>query len=122
LNDTCFDTLTVRVADADGVLGRARARGLNLRRVDDHVIGISLDETTTPRILDQGATRSTSAKRTVHTPPTDHDDIAMAAPPHTSASGCSARTTRTQMLRYPSRLSDRDLGARPHMIRSARAR
>ena len=47
---TFFDTVTVRVPGAaDDVVARARAAGINLRRVDDDTVGIALDETTTPR-------------------------------------------------------------------------
>ena len=41
-----FDTVTVRVADADAVVADALARGVNLRRVDAGRVGISTDETT----------------------------------------------------------------------------
>ncbi|MGZ4675511.1 MAG: aminomethyl-transferring glycine dehydrogenase [Acidimicrobiia bacterium] len=48
LHDTWFDTLTVRVPGrADAVLTAARERGINLRRVDDDTVGVTLDETTT---------------------------------------------------------------------------
>ena len=42
--DSYFDTLTVRVDDADAVHERARAAGYNLRAVDQSRVGISLDE------------------------------------------------------------------------------
>lgn len=41
-----FDTLTVPVDDAAAVHDRAVAAGMNLRRIDDKTVGISLDETT----------------------------------------------------------------------------
>ena len=58
-NETFFDTLTVKVPGGDGaatggaaaVHERARARGINLREVDDRRIGISVDETTTPLVV-----------------------------------------------------------------------
>src|SRR4051794_24612760 len=40
-----FDTITVDVPDADAVLHAARARGINLRRIDDGAVAIALDET-----------------------------------------------------------------------------
>src|SRR5262249_14134707 len=43
-----FDTVSVEVADADAALARARALGINLRRIDDVTVGVTLDETTTP--------------------------------------------------------------------------
>ncbi len=47
VNDTWFDTLQVRVADAATVHGRARAAGYDLREVDANTVGISFDETST---------------------------------------------------------------------------
>ncbi|MDX1653578.1 MAG: aminomethyl-transferring glycine dehydrogenase [Candidatus Competibacteraceae bacterium] len=45
-----FDTLTVATGErTEGILGSARDRGINLRRVDDTTVGISLDETVTRR-------------------------------------------------------------------------
>jgi glycine dehydrogenase len=40
-----FDTLEVRVADADSMLAAATARNINLRRVDDRTVALSVDET-----------------------------------------------------------------------------
>ncbi len=45
-NDTFFDTLTVKVADAQALHDAAVAAGINLRKVDATHVGISLDETT----------------------------------------------------------------------------
>ena len=58
-NETFFDTLTVKVplwsATASGgaaaIHERMRARGINLREVDEGRIGISVDETTTPEVI-----------------------------------------------------------------------
>jgi glycine dehydrogenase len=52
LNDTWFDTITVRVDSADAVLAAARDRRMNLRRVDASTVGVSVDETTTPASID----------------------------------------------------------------------
>src|SRR3954463_4998983 len=45
--DQFFDTLAVGVPDVDAVRGRALAKEINLRYIDDHTVGVSLDETTT---------------------------------------------------------------------------
>ena len=42
-----FDTLTVQVGSARRIIDRAAAQGINLRRVSETEVGISLDETTT---------------------------------------------------------------------------
>jgi glycine dehydrogenase len=41
-----FDTVTVRVPDADFVVARALDAGINLRRVDGHIVSFSCDEVT----------------------------------------------------------------------------
>ncbi len=50
----CFDTLTVQLSGttADAVHAAAEARRINLRRIDEHRVGISLDETTRRSHLD----------------------------------------------------------------------
>jgi len=48
VNDSFFDTLTLKTgADTDRISGAALEKGMNLRKVDDAHLGISLDETTT---------------------------------------------------------------------------
>src|SRR3546814_11994848 len=42
-----FDTLHVTGVDAAAIHARAAEAGINLRRIDDTSVGISLDETTT---------------------------------------------------------------------------
>ena len=65
---TFFDTITVRVpgrADGDR-RGGARARRINLRVVDADTLGIALDETTTPAIVDavlRGVRRRRAGRR-----------------------------------------------------------
>jgi glycine dehydrogenase len=52
VNDTWFDTLTVRVPGrAAEVLAASRAASINLRPVDADTVGITLDETTTPAVV-----------------------------------------------------------------------
>jgi len=46
-----FDTLTVKFRSADALLEAAVAQGINLRKLDDTTVALSLDETTTPEIL-----------------------------------------------------------------------
>jgi glycine dehydrogenase len=50
VHDSYFDTLTVR-ADAAAVITAAREAGINLRRIDESTVGVSVDETTTEEIL-----------------------------------------------------------------------
>ncbi len=46
VNKHWFDTITVRVADAQKIHQQAQNQNCNFRLVDDHHVGISLDETT----------------------------------------------------------------------------
>jgi glycine dehydrogenase len=45
LSTSYFDTLEVRVADADATIASAVRRNINLRRVDDTTVALSVDET-----------------------------------------------------------------------------
>lgn len=51
-NKTWFDTLTIRSESADGVIQRAVSRGINLCKVDDAHVSLSLDETVTSKDLE----------------------------------------------------------------------
>jgi glycine dehydrogenase len=52
VNDTWFDTLTVRVpGQAAEICERARQRRINLRRVDGDTVSVAFDETTTDGVL-----------------------------------------------------------------------
>jgi len=48
LHDAFFDTLTLRLAQTEPLHAAAQRRGINLRRIDGQLLGISLDETSTP--------------------------------------------------------------------------
>src|SRR4051812_9257097 len=49
VHEHVFDTLRIELNDPDEVIARAAKAGMNLRRLDDGSIGISLDETTTEK-------------------------------------------------------------------------
>jgi glycine dehydrogenase len=118
-HDGIFDTITVDDVDADAVLAAAAARGVNLRRVSLTAVGVSIDETTTPAVLDAVA-------------------VAFGATPLALDTGSAAvlripeplvrtrevlpqsvfRTHHSEhaMLRYLRRLADRDLAMDRTMI------
>lgn len=48
-NKSWFDTLTIETKDAQSIYQKALEQGINLRRVTDDSLGVSLDETTTPQ-------------------------------------------------------------------------
>ncbi len=109
---TFFDTISVAVADADDVLARARAMGINLRRIDAHTVGIALDETTTTDVV--------SSVRSLFDAGNGPAAGIPAALRRTSDILVHPifRTyhSETQMLRYLRRLSDLDLALDRTMI------
>ena len=112
-----FDTITVDVGVGQaGILAAARAEGLNLRRIGNDRIGISLDETTDEKVLIR-VLRAFG----IH-----------GVPPHRASLGFPAEMLRetdylthpvfhmnraeSEMMRYMRRLSDRDLALDRAMI------
>ena len=112
-----FDTVTVRVPDADDVVASARAAGINLRRVDDDTVGIALDETTTPEIVDARRARSSASTAPADGPRRRHSPRRCAAASDILAHPVF-RTyhSESQMLRYLRTLADRDLALDRTMI------
>ncbi len=128
-----FDTITIDVGDRqDAIIERALQRGINLRRLSANGelpfrIGISVDETTTPDIV-QGIWAAFGAKDAGRK---DDDDSFTSISCHTANAIPPAllRTTKfmthavfvehrteTEMLRYLRRLADRDLALDRTMI------
>ena len=112
-----FDTITVEVGVGQrGILAAARQEGVNLRRIGNDRVGISLDETSDERVLHR-VLRAFGI------------DI---APPHRGEIGVPAALLRetdylthpvfhmnraeSEMMRYMRRLSDRDLALDRAMI------
>jgi glycine dehydrogenase len=110
-----FDTLAVDVPDADAVLAASRAGGINLRRIDDTTLGISLDETTTPEVL-----KRVAAVFGADIP----DPFGVTLEQRWWMRGSDILThpvfrtyhSETQMLRYLRKLADRDLALDRTMI------
>jgi glycine dehydrogenase len=118
-SDAFFDTVTIEVgARRNEIVARALAEKINLR-IGEHTLGIALDETTTPEIVEavwrafggslayadmEKAARDTlpaELRRATHflTHPVFH-----------------AHRSETEMLRYMRKLSDRDLALDRAMI------
>ena len=112
-----FDTITVEVGVGQaGILAAARAEGVNLRKIGNDRVGISLDETSDERVL-AAVLRAFG----IH-----------ATPPHRAALGFPKGQLRStdylthpvfhmnraesEMMRYMRRLSDRDLALDRAMI------
>ena len=119
LNAHFFDTITIAAAGKQPeILTRARGEKLNLRPVDDGAIGISLDETTTPAVIEAVWRAFGGSLR-----------YAEITAPEPTLPAEFARTsaflkhpvfhryrTETEMLRYIRRLGDRDLALDRTMI------
>ncbi len=118
---TWFDTVTVDLADecaADAVVAAALDHGLNLRRVDGSSVGFTLDETTTPDVVERllasfGIDRADVADA----------DLAGAVPdglertaPLLPQAAFNSYHSEHEMLRYLRRLADRDLALDRTMI------
>lgn len=115
LNDTLFDTVTVKAPGrAADLLKAAEARGVNLRRIDADHVGISCDETTTDSIV-------AAVAEAFGVPVTVAEGFEL---PAAVVRGSAYLThpvfhthrSETQMLRYLRRLSDRDLALDRTMI------
>jgi len=121
VEDTFFDTLTIRVTDAADVQARAAALGLNLRAADAHHVGVSLDETSTPdtvRAVWQavaGRPLSFSHEERLIVPDSIPGQLRRTSP-FLSHPVFHAHRSETDMLRYLRRLSDRDLALDRTMI------
>ena len=121
-NDSFFDTITLNVGDrAEAIHARARAAGLNLRVVDAHRVGISLDETSTAETV-RAVWRAVLAED-----PGDALEDGLepsdGIPADLVRTGAflthpvfHAHRSETEMLRYIRRLSDRDLALDRTMI------
>ncbi len=113
VHPTFFDTLAVRVDDADAVLARARAVGINLRPIDDETVGIALDETTTEEVVERvvGLFAAGAGQPPVGVPDALRRTSDILVHP-------VFRTyhSESQMLRYLRTLADRDLALDRTMI------
>ncbi|MDB4690827.1 aminomethyl-transferring glycine dehydrogenase [Verrucomicrobia bacterium] len=113
-----FDTLRVELSsgNADSLLEKARARGINLRKIDRQTIGISLDETVTEKDVEElcnlfGSERVGSAKEGFSIP----DDL-IRRTPYLTHEVFHKYHSETEMLRYLRRLESRDLSLTTSMI------
>ena len=126
VNDTWFDTLQIR-CDANAVLARAAAAGLDLRFVDEQTIGLSFDETSSPSTVQAVLTAFDVDTADTETADTETADTETA---DTETEGLPTRRTdefltqsvfsryhtEHEMLRYLRRLADKDLALDRTMI------
>ncbi len=125
--DPVFDTLRVELESRSSgeVMRAAEARHVNLRRLGDHAIGISLDEATSTRdveaLLEIFALIGGAVSVTAIDQLADGLDVELPAP-HRRASGFLTHPvfhryrTEHEMLRYLHRLERKDLSLTTSMI------
>ena len=118
-HSTAFDTLTVHApANALNIATRALLAGVNLRKVSESELGISLDETSTPADVSL-LLRLFGA---VHTPTIETDlparipSTLLRSSAYLSHSVFHNHRSETAMLRYIRSLSDKDLALDRSMI------
>jgi glycine dehydrogenase len=115
--DGVFDTVVVEAGPLAGAIARAaEAEGINLRRLPGGRIGITLDETTTPAIVEAvwrafGLTLEFGAARTPDLP-----EALLRTTDYLTHPVFHMNRAESEMMRYMRRLSDRDLALDRAMI------
>ncbi|KAK9361997.1 glycine cleavage system P-protein-domain-containing protein [Lipomyces starkeyi] len=136
LNETWFDTITIRTSDADRVLAHAVAQyGINLRKVNNTDVSVSVDETVTKEDLVDLISVFSTLSNVPHSTITfdSVDDFASELgitgissapiPPQFKRQGkilnykaFNSYHTETEMLRYIHHLQSKDLSLANSMI------
>jgi glycine dehydrogenase len=110
-----FDTLAVGAPGrAEELVDRARAHGLNLRRIDADTVGVALDETTDEAVLARVARAfevSVPSAATEALPP-----ALLRTTDYLTHPVFSAHRSETEMLRYLRSLADKDVALDRSMI------
>ena len=113
-----FDTITIGNVAADRVVASAAAKKYNLRLIDTHTVGVSLDETTT---LEEVETLLACFRESGRLPEANSLNTAYSAPharisSYLTASVFNRYHTEHEMLRYIRRLEAKDLSLCHSMI------
>ncbi|GAA4729664.1 aminomethyl-transferring glycine dehydrogenase [Pedococcus ginsenosidimutans] len=118
LNESYFDTLTVRVEGrADEVVAEAAQRGVNVWRVDADRVSVSVDETTDLRHLDAvWSTFGVSGSTSVPIEDVQWPTELVRTSEFLTHPVFHSHRSETSMLRYLRRLSDRDFALDRGMI------
>ncbi|MGN6115667.1 MAG: aminomethyl-transferring glycine dehydrogenase, partial [Nitrobacter sp.] len=120
LHDAFFDTLTVKAGDKQGdIVARAREDKINLRVNDNGTLGIALDETTTPDIVEAVWRAFGGALSYVDVEAGVRDTLPAGLKrmgKYLTHPVFHAHRSETELLRYMRKLSDRDLALDRAMI------
>jgi glycine dehydrogenase len=118
-NEAFFDTLTVEVGDQqDAIVARAREAKINFR-IGAGTLGISLDETTTPKIIEAVWRAFGGALSYAEIEPALRDTVhptLKRSSSYLSQEVFHLYRSETELLRYMRKLSDRDLALDRAMI------
>ncbi len=122
LNEFFFDTLVVKVDDASAFRKKAEQQNINFRYYNDQLIGISLDETTTPSDLFDVINSFVNDADPVHYA-IEHEGSIETIPTALTRTSeylthpvFNAHHSETQMMRYIKMLENKDLSLNTSMI------
>ncbi len=121
-HENFFDTVRVEVESSALILERAQKAACNLRELGPHLVGISVDETTTPRdiellmsiFLDTAVGDLADDK--VGEPPIRIPQCAIRTSEFLTHPVFNTHRTETEMVRYLKKLESRDLSLTTSMI------
>jgi glycine dehydrogenase len=121
-HDNFFDTVRVEVESSKVILEHAAKAGCNLRELGPSAVGISFDETTTPRDIEllMSVFRGTNVRDfdddNVGDPPIRIPQSAFRTSEYLTHPIFNTHDTETEMLRYLKKLESRDLSLTTSMI------
>src|SRR5213592_4733249 len=121
-HENFFDTIRVEVESSEVILEHAAKAGCNVRALGLRAVGISFDETTTPRDIElqmsifRGTTVRDFADDDLGEPPLRIPQFAMRASDFLTHPIFNTHDTETEMLRYLKKLESRDLSLTTSMI------
>ena len=122
LNKTYFDTLKIKVSNADEILDLAVAEGINLLKIDDNTIGISINETTSLADINQllAIFSKTANKKNeevkAFTFSNSIPENLQRKTPYLTNSVFNSYHSETEMMRYIKRLEKKDISLTNSMI------
>lgn len=121
LSDDFFDTLSVRVPNADDLLKRALILGINLRKIDATTVGIALDERVREEELLNLLTAFGISKAQQPLALDDENPLHCSARHHRKSAFLThpvfnSYHSETEMMRYLHRLESKDIALNRSMI------
>ncbi len=121
-HENFFDTVRVEVESSEVILEHAAKADCNLRALGPRAVGISFDETTTPRDIEllmsvfRGTTVRDFADDDLGEPPLRIPQFAIRTSDFLTHPIFNTHDTETEMLRYLKKLESRDLSLTTSMI------